>query len=93
MARGSLAPRARWRAAIVPTPSPADTPAAAPVPRRWPWAQLLHRVFAIEVLVCDRCAGPRRILGTVTEPHAVRRLLAALGLAPEPPPGRPAPTA
>ena len=30
------------------------------------------------------------ILGAVTEPHAVRRLLAALGLAPEPPPGRPA---
>jgi hypothetical protein len=50
-------------------------------------------VFAIEVLVCDRCAGSRRILGTVTEPHAVRRLLAVLGLAPEPPPGRPAPTA
>jgi hypothetical protein len=34
-----------------------------------------------------------RILSAVTEPHAVRRLLAALGLAPEPPPGRPAPTA
>jgi hypothetical protein len=46
-------------------------------------------VFAIEVLVCDRCGGPRRILGVVTEPHAVRRLLAALGLAAEPPPGRP----
>ena len=43
----------------------------------------MHQVFAIEVLVCDRCAGPRRILGTVTEPHAVRRLLAALGLASE----------
>ncbi len=27
------------------------------------------------------------------EPHAVRRLLAALGLAPEPPPGRPVPAA
>jgi hypothetical protein len=26
------------------------------------------------------------ILGAVTEPHAVRRLLAALGLAAEPPP-------
>jgi hypothetical protein len=46
-------------------------------------------VFAIEILVCERCGGPRRILGAVTEPHAVRRVLAALGLAPEPPPGRP----
>jgi hypothetical protein len=43
-------------------------------------------VFAIEVLVCERCGGPRRILGAVTKPHAVRRLLAALGLAAEPPP-------
>jgi hypothetical protein len=31
----------------------------------------------------------RRILGAVTDPHAVRRLLAALGLAAEPPPCRP----
>jgi hypothetical protein len=49
--------------------------------------------FAIEILVCPRCGGPRRILGAVTEPHAVRRLLAALGLAAEPPPGRPVPAA
>lgn len=46
-------------------------------------------LFGFDVLVCDRCGGPRRILGAVTEPHAVRRVLAALGLAPEPPPGIP----
>jgi hypothetical protein len=51
------------------------------------------RVFGFDVLVCDRRAGPRRILGAVTEPHAVRRLLAALGFAAEPPPGRPVPAA
>jgi hypothetical protein len=39
----------------------------------------------------ERCGGPRRILGAVTAPHAVRRVLAALGLAAEPPPGRPVP--
>jgi hypothetical protein len=50
-------------------------------------------VFAIEVLVCERCGGARRILGAVTEPHAVRRLLAALGLTAEPPPGRAIPAA
>jgi hypothetical protein len=50
-------------------------------------------VFGFDVLGCDRCGGRRRILGAVTEPHAVRRLLAALGLAAEPPPGRPAPAA
>jgi hypothetical protein len=31
--------------------------------------------------------GPRRILGAVTEPHALRRVLVPLGLAAEPPPG------
>jgi len=49
--------------------------------------------FAIQVLVCERCGGPRRILGAVTEPHALRRVLAALGLAAEPPPGRAVPAA
>jgi hypothetical protein len=88
---GLLAPRARWRSAIV--PPPADAQAAAPFPRRWPWARLLRRVFAIEVLVCERCGGPRRILGAVTEPRAVHRLLAALGLAAQPRPGRPVPAA
>jgi hypothetical protein len=29
---------------------------------------LLQRVFGVDVLVCDRCGGPRRILGAVTEP-------------------------
>jgi len=78
---GVLAPRARWRSAIVP-PTPDDAPAdaGAPSPSRWPWARLLHRVFAIEILVCDRGGGPRRILGAVTEPHAVRRLLASARL-------------
>jgi hypothetical protein len=49
-------------------------------PGRLPWATSLHRVLAIEVLVCSRCAGPRRIVGTVTEHEAVRRLLGELGL-------------
>jgi hypothetical protein len=86
---GVLAPRAEWRSAVVPPSAPADTrtPADGPSPRRWPWAHLLHRVFAIEVLVCERCGGRRRILGAVTEPAAVRRMLVALGLAAEPPPG------
>ena len=61
--------------------------AGARSPRRWTWARLLRRVFAIEVLVCARCGGPRRILGAVTEPPAVWRVLVALGLAAEPPPG------
>jgi hypothetical protein len=37
---------------------------------------------SVRVAVCPRSGSPRRILGAVTEPRAVRRLLAALGLAP-----------
>jgi len=71
----------------VPLPRADTRMATVPGPRRWSWAQLLRRVFGFDVLVCPRCAGPRRILGAVTESHAVRRLLVALGLAAEPPPG------
>jgi hypothetical protein len=84
---GLLAPRVRWRSTIVPPPAPDDgrADAGARSPRRWTWARLLHRVFAIEVLVCDRCGGPWRIRGAVTDPPAVRRVLVALGLAVKPP--------
>ena len=80
---GVLAPRAEWRSAIIPKPAPdgASADAGARSPGRWPWARLLRRVFAIQVLVCERCGGARRILGAMTEPHAVRRTLTALGLA------------
>lgn len=56
---GPLAPRAEWRAAVVPKPSPADArrPADGLIPRRWPWARLLQRVFGFDVLVCD-CLSP-----------------------------------
>ena len=92
---GVLAPRAAWRSAIVPKLAPDAARADADVrsPRRWTWARLLRRVFALQVLECDRCGGPRKILGAVTEPHAVQRVLVALGLAPKPPPGRAVPAA
>jgi hypothetical protein len=80
---GLPAPRARWRSAIVPpAPDDARVDAGARSPRRWPWARLLHRVFAIEVLVCPHYGGARRILGAVTEPHAVRRCSARSGWRP-----------
>ena len=92
---GVLAPRAEWRSAIIPklAPDAARADAGVRSPRRWTWARLLRRVFALQVLVCDRCGGPRRSLGAVTEPHAVQRVLVALGLAAAPPPGRAVPAA
>ena len=48
--------------------------------RRYPWAELLRRVFLIEVLVCPRCGGPRRLLSAIQDLESIRRVLGSLGL-------------
>ena len=49
-------------------------------PVRWRWADLLDRVFAVDVLACPRCGGRMRIFATIDDPPVVRRILAHLGL-------------
>jgi len=67
----------------------AAAPVAAPRPQpegEWPglkarrrrWAELLRMVFQVEVAECPRCGGEARIVGFVTEPRVVRRILAHL---------------
>ena len=53
--------------------------------RRYPWAELLRRVFLIEVLVCPRCGGPRRLLAAIQDPESIRKVLGSLGLSAEVP--------
>jgi len=48
--------------------------------RRHPWAELLARVFAIEVLVCPHCGGRRRVLAAIHDAESIRRVLTAMGL-------------
>ena len=43
-----------------------------------------------DLLVCDRCGGPRRVLAAVTEPCAVRRVLEHMRLPSQPLPIAPA---
>ena len=50
---------------------------------RLPWADLLRRVFADDVLQCP-CGGRRSVIAVVTDPAVARTLLAALDLAHEP---------
>jgi len=61
----------------------------APVSRRsrgrLPWAQLLMRVFSIDSLRCPRCSRPMVVLALISDPPVVARILAHLGLSPEPP--------
>ena len=54
--------------------------------RYYPWAELMKRVFAADVLVCDTCGGRRKVLTFLTDPAVIRRILAHLGLATELPP-------
>ena len=53
--------------------------------RRYTWAELLRRVYLIEVLVCPRCGGPRRLLAAIQDPESIRRVPGSPGLSTEVP--------
>lgn len=65
-------------------------PAPRPRPRRLRWAELLRRVYGVDVLTCNRCGHRRRIIAAITAPATIDRILSHLGLAARPPPLRPA---
>ena len=75
------------------TPEPADAPPPAVPPRRRRWAELLQRVFAVDVLACPKCGDRMRVIATIEDPRVVRRILTHLGLAGDegPPPLDPCP--
>jgi hypothetical protein len=86
---GAFATKRRvwWRRrGIVLRSAPPAEPSASEPAAEWPalrarrrrWAELLRRVYAVDVEVCPRCGGEARILGFVTEPQVARRMLAHL---------------
>jgi hypothetical protein len=103
---GILGARARQRPAAVasaappaPVSSPPDairattTAAKPPVRRAWLWADLMRRVFEIDVLACV-CGAQLRFVATIEDPPVVQRILRHLGLptdAPAVAPARPPP--
>ena len=99
---GLLAPHAKLRAEVVPSP-PSDALPAMPatghqleldllghtasrLPTRKPWAWLLRHVFAEDVTTCPKCAGSMRWVEVATTPDAIASLLARHGLGPAPRP-------
>jgi hypothetical protein len=55
--------------------------APATRPRRnYSWADLMRRVFARDVLSCEKCGGPMRILSAKHPPETTRKILDCLGL-------------
>jgi hypothetical protein len=85
---GILAPAAQWRDEVVPAGRDGTQRSSSAIhspSRRATWAELLQRVFAIDVLTCPHCGGKRKLIALITERSVVRRILAHLGLPTQPP--------
>jgi hypothetical protein len=58
-------------------------PSSSPPPRspgrHFAWAELLRRIFEIDVLACA-CGGRLRFIATIEDPPVVERILRHLGL-------------
>ena len=57
--------------------------------RRLSWAELMRRVYEVDVLECPRCHGRRKLIAVVTDPAVIARFLGSLGLPTRAPPRGP----
>jgi hypothetical protein len=84
---GVLAPHSAHRKFVVPAPEPLKAQAetvgtAKPAPTRHPrlrWAQLLSRVFGVDVTKCH-CGGKLTVLAAILAEDQIRRILDHQGL-------------
>ena len=92
---GAVAPNAKLRSKIVPTPAPQTTADAGDcqhahsAPLRMTWARLLKRVFDIDIERCE-CGGKLKLIAVIEEPAVIEKILMHIGLDPQPPPIAPA---
>lgn len=89
-----------WRAEVVagaslagglrrpPSPFEPCRPRGQVRQRRLDWADLLRRVYLVDVLSYARCGGRRVVLASITNPEAIEAILTHLRLRPRPPPAR-----
>ena len=81
---GVLAPACPWRSRLAPPPPQAADASAKPDrpahPGTYrPWAELLARTFAVDVLACPKCQGRMKLLALVKGPASIARYLATVG--------------
>ncbi len=95
---GVLAPNAKLRAEITPgglinvseTADELDNPPQHARSARMSWAQLLKRVFDIDIEHCPHCGGTMKIIAAILEPAVITKILDHLGLPTRAPPRAPA---
>ena len=85
---GVFAPAARLRSKIVGQASPQLATALGHKKpdagksrgrRNLLWAELMRRVFGIDVLVCPECQGHCRVIACIDDPAVIRKILEHLG--------------
>ena len=68
-----------------------DCDHAHSVPVRKTWAQLLKRVFDIDIDIEQcACGGKLKLIAIIEEPAVIEKILKHIGLDPQPPPRTPA---
>jgi Putative transposase/Transposase zinc-binding domain len=93
---GVLAPNAKWRSGIVPSPAEntsehaADHTHAQHSPARMSWARLLKRVFDLDIEHCPQCGGRMKIIAAIEDAAVIAKILTHLGLPARAPPRTPA---
>lgn len=84
---GVLAPRAAWRARVVPARIDEASTASAPEatahrhgrPANRTWADLMQRSFGFDVLACPHCSGRLTLVALIQAPAVIERILTHLG--------------
>ena len=92
---GQFAPQGRWRDKIVIGPqrrrkAGCAEGSAEEKQRRLSWAQLLKRVFLIDILECHKCGGRRELISVIQDSNTVSKILDHVGIPSEPPRFEPA---
>ena len=91
-----LAPNAKLRGKIIPSPAESATEAstddahAQGAPACMSWARLLKRVFDIDIEHCPNCDDRLKIIAAIEDPPVIVKILSHLGLPTRAPPRAPA---
>ncbi len=92
---GVFAPHAKYRNLVTPTQKELVEQKEEKKPNdknkgRMLWAQLLKRVFDIDIEKCPECGGKVKIIAAIEDPKVKEKILTHLGLDSSPPPIWPA---